>query len=262
MTRLVAPLACLVLLGACSSSKKDGAAASADGGAATAASGGGGAGGAAAAAGPMFHCFKKKIQRCEQTSAALMAAGKAKMEAGTADEKKFAGFMTLDGFKSLCGPSGEYGEGACATENVVGACVSVTGKNVYYGGDDGYKPEEVAFECGKDATPESADGKPLAKPAAQRMSCQRSKDKTCIENDYKGKSSKFGFCTADTFSGPAEFAMSPCPTEKRTSSCKDAPMTFGGETRQSTRITYAYGAPASAKQKSLCSMMKGEFTKL
>jgi hypothetical protein len=255
MTRLVAPLACLVLLVACS--KKDGA--SADGGTATAASGGGGA---AAATGPLFHCFKKSIQRCEQTSAALMAAAKAKMEAGTPEEKKFAGLMTLDGFKSLCGSSGEYGEGACATDKAVGACVSVTGKNVYYGGADGYKPEEFAFECSKDATPEGADGKPMAKPAPQRMSCQHSKDKTCVENDFTGKSSRIGFCDSNAFSGPAEFAMSPCPTEKRTSSCKDAALTFGGETRPATRITYAYGAPATAKQKSICGIMKGEFTKL
>lgn len=260
MTRLVAPLACLALLVACTKKDDASASSSADGGTttATAASGGG----AAAAAGPMFHCFKKRIQRCEQTSAALLAASKAKMEAGSAEEKKFAGFMTPEAFKSMCGPSGEYGEGACATDKVVGACVSATGKNVYYGGDDGYKPEEVAFECNKDATPESADGKPMAKPEAQRMSCQRSKEKTCIENDFKGKSSRNGFCTSDSFGGPADFAMSPCPTEKRTSSCKDAPLTIGGETRQSTRVTYAYGAAATTKQKSICGMMKGEFTKL
>jgi hypothetical protein len=254
---LAAPLACLIVLVGCS--KKDGEA-SAEGGA-TAAASGDTATKAASADGPAFHCFKKKIARCEQTTAAQMAAAKAKLESGTPEEKKFAGLMTLDGFKSMCG-TGEYGEGACATENAVGACVSVTGKNIYYGGDDGYKPDEFAYECNKDATPESADGKPMPKPAAQRMSCNRTKDSTCIEDDFKGKSSRLSFCTPSAFAGPAELTMGPCPTEKRSASCKDAPMTFGGETRQATRITYAYGAKAAAKTKSICGIMKGEFTKL
>lgn len=252
--RVAAPLACLVLLVACS--KKD-AQSSAEGGATAASSDTT----KAAAAGPTFHCIKKKIARCEQTTAAQMAAGKAKLESGTPDEKKFAGFMTLDGFKSLCG-TGEYGEGACATDNAVGACVSVTGKNVYYGGDDGYKPDEFAYECSKDATPESADGKAMPKPAPLRMSCNHTKDSTCVEDDFKGKSSRLSFCTPNAFSGPAELAKGPCPSEKRSASCADAPMTYGGETRQATRITYAYGAKAAAKTKSICGIMKGEFAKL
>jgi hypothetical protein len=190
-----------------------------------------------------------------------MAAGKAKLESGTAEEKKFAGFMTIDGFKSMCG-TGEYGEGACATDKAVGACVSITSKSIYYGGDDGYKPDEFAYECSKDATPESADGKAMPKPAPLRMSCNRPKDNTCIEDDFTGKLSRSTFCTPSGFSGPAELAMKPCPTEKRSASCKDAAMTYGGETRQATRITYSYGAAAAGKSKSICGIMKGEFAKL
>ena len=253
-SRLAVLLTTLLTLAACGA-KKGGTAA--DGGAAAATSGSA----AAAASGPAYHCLKKSIARCEQTTEAQLAAAKAKMEAGTADEKKFAGFMTLDGFKALC-DKGEYGDGACATANAVGACTGITGKTLYYSGADGYKADDFAYECGKDSTPESMDGKALPKPASPRMSCFRSKDKTCIEDEYKGKSSKIGFCTADSFMGPAEFALTPCPADKRSGVCKDKPMNVGGTVIETSRVTYAYGAPAAAKQKSMCTIMKNEWTKL
>jgi hypothetical protein len=56
--------------------------------------------------------------------------------------------------------------------------------------------------------------------------------------------------------------MTPCPTDKRSGSCKEKPMSIGGQTIETTRVTYAYGAPAAAKQKSMCSILKGDWTKL
>jgi hypothetical protein len=240
------PLAALLLLSACSKSSPASDNAAAD---------------KAAAAGPLYHCYKKTIQRCEQTSEAQLKVAKAKLEAGTPDEKKMAGFLSLTGFQAMC-DKGEYGEGACKTENAVGACVSPESKSIYYGGADGYKADEFAYECSKNATPESADGKPMPKPKPQRMSCFHSKDKTCDERDFEGKISKIGFCEANDFSGPAEFALKACEDKGRVGSCASAPISYGGETRASTSIRYAYDAKGAAQMKSVCEMMKDTYKKL
>lgn len=213
--------------------------------------------------GPLYHCLKKNLSRCEQTSAAQLAAAKAKVDAtGTPEEKKFAAFMTVPAFQSLCG-KGEYGEGACATEGAVGACANPSGKTLYYSsGEKAYAADDFAFECGKTSSPETADGRPLPKPAPKRMSCFRAKTNTCIEEDFTGKSSRELLCVDNAFEGPGQLAMTPCPADKRSGSCKDAPLTVGTHTIETTRIKYAYGAPAASKVKSTCTIMKGEWTKL
>lgn len=210
-----------------------------------------------------MHCMKRYISRCEETSEARLAAAKAKLDSGPADEKTFAKFLTPEGFKGLC-DKGEYGSGPCPTADAVGACASAADRRVFYSGDKGYTTAEFAYECGKDSTPETADGKALPAATPKRMSCFHKKTSTCEEDDFRGRTSRLSFCTADAaFDGPSEFALAPCPTEKRSGSCKDKPMALlNGKALEETRIRYAYGPKAAASMKETCGYAKGTFTKM
>lgn len=212
---------------------------------------------------PTLHCMKSYISRCEETSEARLAAAKAKLEAGTPDEKSVAKFMTPEAFKGLC-DKGEYGTGPCPTANAVGACASPSDRRVLYAGDKGYTADEFAYECGKKSTPETVDGKPLPAATPKRMSCFHKKTSTCEEDDFHGRSSRTTFCTANgAFDGPTEFALAPCPTDKRTASCKDKPMELlNGKSLEETRVRFAYGAKAGTSMKEVCGYEKGTFTKL
>lgn len=214
---------------------------------------------AAVAAAETFHCTKTHLSRCEQTSEAQLAEAKKKAESGTEDEKKMAGMLNLATFQSMCG-KGEYGTGACPTAAVIGACITSIGKMYHYSNGETPKTKDMfAYECKADDTIEDADGKPMAKPAPLRVSCNRPTEGLCEERDYKGKSSLSGFCEKGFKTEAGQVEMKPCATDKVAGACKGVDREFQGHVSKDTNVTYAYTAKAAAAQKSLCTAMKKEW---